>query len=238
MVVLGLITARGGSKSIPNKNLLPLLGQPLLDYTCRAASAAKTLSRIVLSTDDPAIAAAGRRCGVEVPFVRPAELAQDTTPSIAVALHALDWLGKEERWEPEVLILLQPTSPLRTARHIDEALELLEKSNAETVVSVLPVPHRYSPYSIMELAEGRLVDFWKQPLPFDRFRRQNLPVLYARNGPAVLATKVTALRREKGFYGASVIPYVMSEEDSVDIDTMFDARVAEAVLSMRMGGQS
>src|SRR5262245_16834240 len=125
MNVLGLITARGGSKGIPRKNLVPLLGRPLLAYTCEAALASTSLARVVLSTDDEEIASVGRAEGIEVPFMRPAELSRDDTPSIDVAVHAVQWLATHAGWQADALVLLQPTSPLRTAHHIDEACALM-----------------------------------------------------------------------------------------------------------------
>ena len=225
--ILGLIPARGGSKGIPRKNIAPLAGRPLLAYTCEAALGSKLITRVVLSTDDAEIAQVGRDCGVEAPFLRPAELARDDTPSLAVAQHAVRWLVKCEAWTPDVLVLLQPTSPLRRARHLDEALERMAETGADTVVSVVEVPHCFSPYSISRLQEGWLEDFWKEPLPFDRFRRQNQPVFYARNGPAILATRTSMVLDTQSFYGARIFPYVMSPEESVDIDAPFDLRMAE-----------
>lgn len=231
MNVLGLITARGGSKGIPRKNIAPLSGKPLLAYTCQAALQSGRFQRIVLSTEDAEIAEVGRQCGVEVPFLRPAELARDETPSIDVALHAVRWLREQQEWTADVLVLLQPTSPLRKSRHISEALELLENSGADTVVSVVEVPHRYSPYSVMREEDGWLRDFWTGPLPFDRFRRQNLPKLYARNGPAVLVTRVPILFEKKSFYGERISGYVMSEVESLDIDGPADLKLAAVWLA-------
>ena len=233
MNILGLIPARGGSKSIPRKNIALLAGRPLLAYTCEAALESRCLTRVVLSTDDEAIAEVGRNCGVEVPFMRPAELAGDNTPSLAVAQHAIRWLSEHEDWEADVLVLLQPTSPLRRVNHVDEAIELLLQSGAETVVSVVEVPHRYSPYSIMRLVDGYLQDFWQAPLPFDRYRRQEIPVLYARNGPAVLATRVQVVMEQASFYGQRVMPYVMRNEDSLDVDTPLDLELAAWFLARR-----
>jgi CMP-N,N'-diacetyllegionaminic acid synthase len=229
--VLGLIPARGGSKSIPHKNCAPLAGRPLLAYTCEAALGSRRLTRVIVSTDDEEIAQIGRDSGAEVPFLRPDELARDDTPSLPVAQHAVRWLMEHEGWEPDVLVLLQPTSPLRQARHIDEALGLIGQTAADTVVSVIAVPHRFSPYSLMQLQDGRLCDFWREPLPVDRFRRQNLPVLYARNGPAILASRVAVIFECQSFYGQRVIPYVMNEAESVDIDTPDDLRWAEWLIS-------
>lgn len=233
MNTLGLITARGGSKSIPKKNIAPLAGKPLLAHTCEAARQSGVLSRVVLSTDDAEIADVGRACGVEVPFMRPAEISGDDAKSIDVALHAIDWLAENEGWHADVLVLLQPTSPLRTAQHIAEALDVLNQTGADTVVSVVEVPHRFSPYSVMRLEAGRLHHFWEGPLPFDRFRRQSVPVLYARNGPALLLTRVPVLQERRSFYGEHVAPYVMGEQDSVDIDTPLDLQIAEFLWTKR-----
>ena len=167
--VLGLIPARGGSKGIPRKNIAILAGQPLLAYTCAVALGSRVLNRVVLSTDDAEIAEVGRQCGVEVPFLRPATLAQDGTPSIEVARHAVEYFRDNEHWTPDVVVLLQPTSPLRTSRHIDEAVDLMKESDADTVVSVVEVPHRFNPHSVMQLKDGALVDFLPVPTDFDRF---------------------------------------------------------------------
>jgi len=128
-------------------------------------------------------------------------------------------------------MLLQPTSPLRRAHHIDEALEHMTQAGADTVVSVIKVPHHCSPYTVMQLQDGWLHSFWQEPLPFDPFRRQNLPTLYARNGPVILATRVAVVLESQSFYGQRIIPYVMREEESVDIDTPFDLRLAEWLLA-------
>lgn len=233
--LLGLIAARGGSRGIPRKNLALLCGRPLLAYTCEAALGSRRLTRVVLSTDDDEIATVGRACGVEVPFQRPAELARSETPSLPVALHGVRWLREHEAFEPDVVVLLQPTSPLRRAEHIDEALDAMEAARADTVVSVVAVPHRYNPFSIVKIEHGWLRDFWDQAVPFDRFRRQDTPGLFARNGPAVLATRSSVLLKDGTFFGKRVLPYVMSEEDSVDIDTEFDLRQAEWLLKRQDG---
>lgn len=228
MEILGLIPARGGSKSIPRKNIVPLAGRPLLVYTCDATLSSRTLARVILSTDDDEIAAVGLDCGVEVPFLRPPELAQDDTPALPVIQHALHWLEKHESYRPEVIVLLQPTSPLRRAEHIDEAVNLLLKTGAESVVSVVEVPHQYNPISVMKIEDGRLVPF----LPGEGtqvLHRQDKPRVYARNGPAVLATRTSIVERGS-LYSERIIPYVMGWPESIDIDTPTDLRLAECFL--------
>jgi CMP-N,N'-diacetyllegionaminic acid synthase len=231
--VLGLIPARGGSKGIPRKNIATIAGRPLLAYTCDAALACSVLNRVVLSTDAEEIAEVGRQCGVDVPFLRPLTLAQDETPSIDVARHAVEYLRDEEQWTPDILVLLQPTSPLRKARHIEEALQLMKETDADTVVSVTKVPHRFNPHSVMKLQGSELVEFLPPSAAVDRFRRQALPVLYARNGPAVLASKVSVILDSNSFYGARVVPYQMNEEESLDIDSNFDLWLAEQLINRR-----
>ena len=230
MKVVGLITARAGSKGLPGKNLRQLAGRSLLSWTCQAALGAKALSRVILSTDGEDIAAAGREAGVEVPFMRPAELASDRASSIDVAVHAVRWL-EEDGDRPDAVVLLQPTSPLRRAEHIDAAVGLLT-DGVDTVVSVVEVPHHFSPYKVMRQTEGRLEHFIPDPLPFDRYRRQELPPVYARNGPAVLVTRTTVLL-EGTFYGSVTVPLVMDERDSIDIDTEDDLQLAELMLERR-----
>src|SRR6185312_8054385 len=150
MPVVALIPARGGSKAIPRKNLAPLAGKPLLAYAAEAALAARSVDRVLLSTDDDEIAAAGRTLGLEIPFLRPPEIAGDDTPMLAVIAHLLDHL-KAESAAPEALVLLQPTSPFRTARHIDEAVALFRARRADSVVSVVAMPHQFTPTSLMRM---------------------------------------------------------------------------------------
>lgn len=233
MSVLGLITARGGSKSIPAKNIAPLAGRPLLSYTCEAAIGCARIDRLILSTDDTEIAAVGREWGAETPFIRPDELSGDNSKSIDAALHAVEWLQSSEGKSYDTLVLLQPTSPFRRAEHLDEALAKMDADAADTVVSVIRVPHRFSPYSVMRMEGGLLQHFWTDPLPFDRYRRQEHPPLFARNGPAVLAVRTDVMCGLRDFYGPRVAAYVMTEEDSLDIDSPQDLVVAEALLKMR-----
>jgi CMP-N,N'-diacetyllegionaminic acid synthase len=231
--VLGVIPARGGSKGIPRKNLALLTGRPLLAYTCEAALQSGRLNRVVLSTDDEEIAACGRDFGVAAPFVRPAELSRDETPIVEVLRHAVQWLEHNDGFRTDAVVLLQPTSPLRRAEHVNAALDLLEESGADTVVSVMEVPHQFTPDSLMRLSEdGRLVPFAPGPVIL---RRQDKARLYARNGPAVLVVRRSVLDRGE-IYGDVVRPLVMSASDSVDIDDAEDLRLAEFWLEQRRRG--
>ena len=212
---LGLIPARGGSKGIARKNLAPVAGRPLLAWTVEAARRASRLTRSVVSTDDDEIAAAA---GIDV-LRRPPELASDDTPMADVVRHAVDAL------RPEIVVVLQPTSPLRRGEHIDAAVRLLLESGADCVVSVVPVPHRYAPESLMDIRDGRVV-------PRGTARsRQAKEAVYARNGPAVLALR--ADRVGDDLYAGDCRPYVMDERDSLDVDTPFELELADLLLRAR-----
>ena len=224
--ILGLIPARGGSKGIPQKNLAPLAGRPLIAHTIEAGLAAPSLSRLIVSTDDERIAEVSRELGAEVPFLRPAELATDQAPALAVIRHALEWLD-QSGWRAEAVVYLQPTSPLRRAEHIEAAVEKLLEERADTVVSVVEVPHQMNPVSVMKLENGRLKPFLGQAGPL---RRQDKPRVYARNGPAVLALRRETVLEGNTLYGPRTLPLVMEPAESLDIDSPFDLELAEWLL--------
>jgi CMP-N,N'-diacetyllegionaminic acid synthase len=228
MQVLGVIPARGGSKGIPNKNLVPIGGRPLLAYTADAALRSVRMTRVIVSTDDSAIADAARALGVEVPFMRPVALAADETPMLPVLQHALSAM-REAGFAADAVALLQPTSPLRRAEHIDAALELLDTSDADAVVSVVEVPHQFNPASVLRLEGDRLFPFMDGPTVT---RRQDKPRVLARNGPAVLAVRASVIERGS-LYGDDCRALVMSAEDSLDIDSSWEATLVELVLQMR-----
>jgi CMP-N-acetylneuraminic acid synthetase len=229
--ILAVIPARGGSKTILRKNIKPLAGKALIEYTFHAAKASKLLNRIVLSTDDVEIADIGRQSGIEVPFLRPRELAEDDCPTLPVIQHAIKLLEEKENYKPDYIVILQPTSPLRTAAHIDEALNTLIETQADSVVSVIEVPHQYNPYSIMRIENGKLVPFIQGSE--EHTQRQQKPVFFARNGAAIYAFRYETLMKKNSLYGDDCRPYLMSKEDSVDIDDMVDFRFTEFLLSKR-----
>ncbi len=211
-----------------------MAGKPLLSYTCEAALASKRLTRVVLSTEDPAIAEIGKQWGVEIPFFRPAALAKDETPSLDVVQHVLRKLQENECYQPTVIVLLQPTSPLRRPEHIDQAVDILLETRADSVVSVMEVPHQFSPVSLMELKNEKLVSLQEGGLPI--LRRQDKPRLYARNGPAVLAVRTQVIMEGNNLYGKDCRPFVMDPLDSIDIDGPADIEIAEFLLLKRQHG--
>lgn len=228
---LGLVVARGGSKGLPGKNLVPLCGKPLIVYTIEAARAARALHRTILSSDDPAIIRVARAASCEAPFVRPAELAADRSSTVDVALHALDWLERHEGWRADLLVLLPATAPLRRAEHIDGAVaRLLEDGMADAVVAVTEAD--YPPYWMLSIADGRLR--WIFPEGARADHRQELPQAYRPNG-SIYAIRVEALRAERTFYPARTAPYVMAREQSVNIDAPLDVRLAETLMRGEAG---
>lgn len=225
-VVLGIITARGGSKSIPRKNVKLVAGKPLIVWTIQAALDCHSISRVIVSTDDAEIEQVSRNWGVEVPFRRPVELAQDNSPHVDVIVHAVEWLMTNEDYCPDYIVLLQPTSPLRTAQDIDGAVALALQRNADCVVSVSQSPaHPYLNKRITE--EGRLVDFVDTPKGY--LPRQSFPPAYIVNGAIYLARR-NVLLQERTWYTDHTYPYVMSTENSLDVDTHWDLYLADLVL--------
>lgn len=229
MEILAIIPARGGSKGIIKKNMVPLCGKPLLKYTFDAVNKSALINRAILSTDDPDFAAYGSENGIEA-LMRPSHLAEDKTPMKDVIDHHLKAL-KEEGYEPDIFILLQPTSPLRTERHIDEALQsLIDDGAADALVSVVDVPHQYLPMKIMELHSDGSLKFYKED--GEKYTtRQELPHFYARNGAAIYAVYTDIYLKTGSLYGTRCIPYIMKEEESVDIDTEFDLFLAECIIN-------
>lgn len=231
--VLGLVPGRGGSKGIPRKNIRPLAGRPLIAYTIEAARGAMRLERVVVSTDDDEIAAVARQHGAEVPFCRPGRYATDTASSMSVVLHALEWFRTHERYEPDAVALLSPTTPLRTANQIDACVELLQTTNLDTAVTVAPV-HNH-PYFIYTMEDGgRLLEIL--PVESKPQRRQDVPPFYSPS-QAVIVTRCAyfdrADERTPVINIASAAGLVLEQESAWDIDTPLDWVIAEQLLLMR-----
>jgi len=230
--LLGLVTARGGSKGIPRKNILPLAGKPLVQYACQCGVASRWIDRTIVSTDCDQIADAARQAGAETPFVRPTHLAGDDTPSLDVVLHALDWLQEHESWRPAYVVLLQPTAPLRTAFHVDEAIERLLAVGGDSLVSVARVASHNHPDWQLEMHDGCLVRFGGRPLASIPTRRQLLSPTFVRNG-AIYIVRRDIIQQRRSLYGDRPVAYEMPSELSVNIDTPEDWRLAEARLAAR-----
>jgi CMP-N-acetylneuraminic acid synthetase len=184
-----------------------------------------------VSTDDEEIAGVAKQLGVDVPFLRPPQLAADDTPMLDVLADLVATLRAREEYRPDLVVLLQPTSPFRQAQHIDAAVELLTSSGADSVVSVTQVPHQFTPSSLMRLQEDRLVPWAEGPVPT---RRQDKPLLFARNGPAVLAVRTSVVSDRRSLYGDDIRGLVMSRADSLDIDDALDLELASLLMAARL----
>lgn len=226
--VLAIIPARGGSKSIPRKNLIYLAGKPLIKYTVDAVKKSKLVTRIILTCDNDEIIDYCKDQGIEIPFKRPSKLAQDTSSTISAIKHAVKFLEKNESYIPDYIMILQPTSPLRTAQHIDESLIKLINSNADSIVSIIKVPHQFNPYSVMKLKDKYLIPF----LSYDENKnnRKLKPIFYGRNGAAIYVFSYNCLIKKNSIYGDRILPYFMKKEESIDIDDELDLKFAEVIL--------
>ncbi len=225
--VLGVITARGGSKSIPGKNLADLGGRPLVAHTVRQAAAATALARTIVSTDDEKIASACRSAGGDVPFLRPARLAQDDTKSLPVLVHALEFAEEEGGCTYSHVCCLQPTSPLRHPADIDAAVAKALETGADAVVTVCPALH---PAKIKKLKGDRLVPY-AVPEP-EGARRQDLgPPAFRRNGAVYVFRRETLLAGR--LWGDDVRAVVMPAERSVDVDEPADLLLVRALYDLR-----
>lgn len=217
MSCLCLIPARGGSKGIPRKNVRLFAGKPLIQWTIEAALQSLVCDRVVVSTEDDEIAEIAARAGAEVPFQRPADLALDESTTTDVVFSALDWFGQHQRWTPENLLLLQPTSPLCQAEDLRGAAELLHSSGVDAVVSIREVQE--NPYWMQTSdAAGRLRSLLPSPASL---RRQDLPPVYLLNG-AIYLIRTAALRQHRTFSPPNTLGYLMPLERSVDIDDESD----------------
>lgn len=230
MKILGLIPARGGSKSIPGKNIKDLNGKPLLQYTVEAAKNSKYISKLIVSSDDDNIISVAKQLGIEVPFVRPKELAEDTSPTLGVIQHALKFY-RSKNITFDAVCLLQVTSPFKTSEFIDKAIQKFVNSSSDALVSVQEVPHQYNPHWTFKEDENgnlKLTTGERQIIS----RRQDLPKVYHRDG-LIYITKTKVLLEENSLYGSSLSYMKSPIECGVNIDTMFDWKRAEEFLKSK-----
>jgi len=230
--VLALIPARGGSKSIPRKNIRPFAGHPLIAYSIAAGRAAATITRVIVSTDDEQIAEVSRQYGAETPFMRPEEFSQDHTPDLPVFQHALRWLAEHEGYQPEIVVQLRPTSPLRRVMHIDQAVyHLLEQPQADAVRTVC-VPFQ-NPFKMWRIApDGFMLPLieTQHPEPYN-LPRQELPEVYWQTGYVDVAWADTILDKNS-MTGERILPLVIDSSEWIDIDSPDDWWRAERLLKM------
>lgn len=225
---LAIIPARAGSKGIPNKNIIAICGKPLIAYTIEAGKKSKYIDEIVISTDSEIIKTIAEQYGAKVPFLRPTELSNDRSKSIDVVIHALEYY-KNNNITFDYIILLQPTSPLRTFKNVDEAIKKLIEGNGTSLVSVCKTEQ--NPIFMRSIQNGKL----KEVMKFEgtSFRRQDLPDFYIFNG-ALYINSYDMLIHQKKFVDADTMPYIMDKESSADIDTLLDARLVELIMKENM----
>ena len=226
---IGLITARGGSKGVPQKNIRMLCGKPIIVWTIEAALSASSLMKVIVSTDDETIADICKKHGAEVPFMRPSVLAQDNSSHVDVVEHAIEWCEQNINENFDSMIILQPTSPLRTAYDIDKVAALARKQNANGIVSVCEITQH--PYLAKILDDdGTLKDFLPTDIAYKR--RQNLPNLYCPNG-AIYWFLIDSFKKTKSFFPNPTYPYIMSSNQSLQIDSMEDLYLIDLILKDR-----
>ena len=230
MEVLAIIPARGGSKSIPRKNIRSFAGHPLIAYSIAAGLAAETVTRVIVSTDDEEIAQIARDYGAETPFLRPPEISQDNTPDLPVFQHTLKWLEDQQGYAPEIVVQLRPTSPFRHVTHIDQAVyRLLEQPSADAVRTVC-IPFQ-NPFKMWRIGS----DSFMHPLLETQFKepynlpRQVLPDVYWQTGYVDAAWADTILSKNS-MTGDRILPLVIDPSEWIDIDSPDDWRRAERLL--------
>ena len=221
---IALIPARGGSKGIPRKNIRELCGKPLIAWSIEAAQKSKYIDRIIISTEDQEIADVARSYGAEVPFLRPVELAQDDSLGITPVIHAL-----EQFPEVEQVLLLQPTSPLRTTADIDGIVKMCQEAQAPAAVSICE-PSKHPNWMFSCGKDGTLSPFTDNPIST---LRQDLPKVYTLNGALYLA-KTDWIQQNRSFLSPQTLGYVMPPERSADIDTLLDWEWVELLMSKKL----
>jgi CMP-N,N'-diacetyllegionaminic acid synthase len=230
MNILGFVPARANSKGVPGKNIKLLNGKPLLSYTIEEGKKSR-INRLIVSTDSPEIAELSQALGAESPFLRSPELSQDDSVIEDALMDTLKKLKNNERYQPDVIVILQPTSPLRTAAHVDDCINLLEEKNADAVVSVSE-PMEHPAEMVYWKKTGKMCFLSDLFFQEKKTQRQSYPPFYFVNG-AVYAFQHQSLIKKKSRFGENTIPYVMPQIDSIDIDSLDEFNIAEALLKFR-----
>ncbi|MFC2001661.1 cytidylyltransferase domain-containing protein [Chloroflexota bacterium] len=224
--ILGLIPARGGSKTVPQKNIRQLLGKPLIAYTIIEALKSKLLNKVMVSSDDAEIIEISRKYGAEVPFVRPAELATDESLAIYTVKHAVEFMEQKDSVKYDYVALLQPTAPMRKAKDIDRAINKMLELKADSIASVVDVG-AYHPARMKKIVDERLVNILDESLTY--VRKQDLPKVYIFNGAIYVARRDIIFERDS-FQGDRYVAYIMPAERSANIDTELDFIMAEILM--------
>jgi CMP-N,N'-diacetyllegionaminic acid synthase len=234
MNILGLIPAREGSQRNPNKNIRLLAGKPLIAYTINSASKSKYINRIIVSSDSREIMRISKLHGAETPFQRPKEIAQTNSTEFEFIMHALEWLRKNEKYEPDLIVLLYPTSPFRKAETIDKAIdEILRHPEADSLRSIRLCSEH--PYKMWHIENGYLKPFIKSgDTNTQTLSYQLLPTIYIQNA-SIYIIRTSTIMNKKSTIGDIVIPFIMNEQESIDINTEIDFGMADAILNKTSG---
>ena len=225
--ILAVIPARGGSKGIPRKNIVKINDRPLIDYTIQAALQVSRINHVVVSTEDKEISTISKELGAQVPFIRSDHLATNQMQSAPVIIDTLNQMERLKSIKYDAVLMLQPTSPLRTSKHIDEALDLFFSQECDSVVSVVSVGGTH-PFRMKRLVGNQLVNYIDQGF-WDMRPRQALPPAYIRNG-SIYLIKRDVLIKEEQLIGKKCLGMVMSDEESINIDSPLDLKLAELLL--------
>lgn len=224
--IITIIPARGGSKRLPGKNIKPLNGKPMIAYAIRAALEAKGVDRVIVSTDDKEIAAIAKKYGAEVPFLRPTELATDTATTVSVLQHTVNWLKESEKYDTDTVVLIQPTSPLVLSEDIDQAIEKLQATDANSCLSVCEIKER--PEWMYEFVNGKVKPYLA--LEMREIRSQDLKKLYRINGAVYAIKKDFLMKNSRVIDDKNMEAIIMPPERSVDIDELADFLLAEVLM--------
>jgi CMP-N,N'-diacetyllegionaminic acid synthase len=222
MEILAIIPARSGSKGIPLKNIQKIVNKPLIEYTITSAKKSSKITRIIVSTDDEKIAKISKSLGAEVPFIRPKKISNSNTPTMAVVKHTLKFLHETESYLPDIIVILQPTSPLRKTETIDKSILLLQKTNSTSVlgvskVKIHPFLSFYHDTKYLKPLKSNFQNF---------YQRQKFPIVWYPTGSIYTFWHKTLLRYNS-YYGPKIKPIFIDEEDSVDVDTIFDLFICD-----------
>lgn len=224
--IIAIIPARGGSKGLPGKNIIPLGGKPLIAHSIEVAKKSRLIDRVIVTTDDEKIASVAKKYGAEIPFIRPAELAQDDTPPDPVLKHVLNFLEEKEGMKPEIIVWLEPPCPFRTAKEIDEAIQMLrDDPKADSLRSVIePFQNPFKSWTLEGNYLKPLIE--KKGQALHTGPRQKTQKVYWQNG-ALFLLKYETIMKKGNFFGDKILPYFMSSDRFVDIDKREDLELAE-----------
>lgn len=230
--ILAIIPARGGSKGLPGKNIRPLCGKSLIGWSIEHAQRSKYIDDIFISTDSTEIASVAESCGIEVPELRPTELAADTVPSSEFIVYTINHLAEKGK-KFDYIILLEPTSPLRDVEDVDKSIEILiDNSKAEAIVSVCKAEDIHPAFMVMISEQGTLQGYDSD---MKALRRQDLPDVFFFEG-TIYVSKVESFLKRKAFYHEKTLPYIVPKWKSFEVDDIIDFTIIETLMKMKLEG--